>query len=174
MSRPRLTGGRARRRPLPAPVPSSARPTSSRVREALFSLVGHDLEGRTVLDAFGGSGLLGLEAWSRGGAVTIVEKNPKAIRGIRQNADGLGAAVDVVRADVLGWDGGRFDVVLADPPYRLDRQRVLEGLVERVGDVLVLEGDTAGDAPAHPALVMLRERCYGGTRLWLYGREELG
>ncbi len=156
-------------------MPDSARPTSSRVREALFSLIGHDLEGVTVLDAFGGSGLLGFEAWSRGARVTIVETNPKAVAAIRRNADGLGADVQVLRADALTHrPDPPYDVVLADPPYALDRQKVLDGLAPAVGDRLVLEGDTRGDAAAHPGLVLLRERCYGGTRLWLYGREETG
>ena len=135
-------------------------------------MIGQDLRGVSVLDAFGGSGLLGLEAWSRGASVTIVEKHPKAVGAIRRNAQGLAATIDLVRADVLSWDGPAYDVVLADPPYRMPRDEVLQGLHGHVGERLVLEGDGEGDAPQHPSLVMLRERCYGGTRLWLYGVRE--
>jgi len=138
-------------------------------------MVGHDLEGVTVLDAFGGSGLLGLEAWSRGATVTVVERHPKAVATIRRNAEGLGAELTVVRANVLTWAADScFDVVLADPPYAMARDEVLRALEPHVADRLVLEGDTSGAAASVSGLVMLRERCYGGTRLWLYGREETG
>ena len=61
----RVTGGVLRGRVLPAPLPEGVRPTSARTREALFSIVGQDLEGLSFLDAFGGAGLIAIEAWSR-------------------------------------------------------------------------------------------------------------
>ena len=70
----RITGGTLKGRVLPVPVSSGVRPTSSRVREALFSMVGNHLDGVTWLDAFGGAGLTALEASSRGAAVTVFEK----------------------------------------------------------------------------------------------------
>ena len=173
-ARPRLTGGQAAGRPLPRGVPSSARPTSSRVREAIFSILGHDLEGLSVLDAFGGSGLLSLEAWSRGGQVVCVERNGGAVRAIRANVDGLGASVQVVRADVLTWARGRaepFDLVLVDPPYALDASPILAGLAPLVGDRLLLEGAASAPAPSVPSgLAMVRDRCYGDTVVRVYRR----
>lgn len=170
MGRPRISGGRARGRPLVAEVPVGARPTSSRVREALFSLVGHDLEGRTVLDAFGGSGLLALEAWSRGARVTVVERDPRAVKRIRQNAAGFGAELRILTGDVLRLAPslGRFDGVLVDPPYALEPGPVLEGLAPLVGDWLVLETDE-GTPPAEVGGLRLeRRRVYGGTALAVY------
>jgi len=174
-ARPRLTGGRAGGRPLARSVPRSARPTSARVREAIFSLVGHDLDGQSVLDAFAGSGLLALEAWSRGAQVTAVERDRSAVRVIRANADALGAEVRVVRADVLRWAGRcseRFDLVLVDPPYAMDPAPILAGLVPVVGRCLVLESAASTPEPAVPAGVAVdRLRCYGDTAVRVYRRE---
>lgn len=174
MSQPRLTGGAARGRPLVAPVPGGVRPTSARVREALFSMVGQDLEGWRVLDAFGGTGLLGLEAWSRGASVVVIEQDRQAVACIRANAQRLGAALEVRAGDalVLAPTLGRFDLVLADPPYRQDAQRVLDALAPAVGGWLALETDERVAAPVPPAGLLLdRRKAYGGTALAIYRRE---
>lgn len=172
MSRPRISGGRARGRALATEVPRGARPTSSRVREALFSLVGHDLSGLTVLDAFGGSGLLGLEAWSRGARVTVVERDRGALRIIRENVAAMGAEVQVVAGDVLRLAGtlGPFDGVLVDPPYAVAPGPVLEALAPLVRSWLVLETDVATPAPEVSGLSLDRRRVYGGTALAVYRR----
>lgn len=172
-SRPRLTGGHARGRPLAARVPEEVRPTSSRVREALFSLVGQDLTGVRVLDAFGGSGLLGFEAWSRGATVCVVEREPRVVKAIRENAAALGAEVEIRGGDVLALaaDLGTWDLVLADPPYRLDAAAILAGLAPVVGGTLVLETDERVAAPAAAGLRLDRRRVYGGTALCVYERE---
>jgi len=172
--RPRITGGVARGRVLPTPIPSSARPTSSRVREALFDLVGHDLSGQRVLDAFGGSGLLGLEAWSRGAEVVLVERDAAALRSIRANVASLGATIDVVGADVLRWAATAppFDGVLVDPPYAMDPSPILAALGPLAKAWLVLEGSRQGSSPAcPPGLVMDRERWYGDTVLRVFVSE---
>lgn len=139
----------------------------------MFSLIGQDLSGQRVLDAFGGSGLLGLEAWSRGARVVIVERQRRAVRTIQANVDALGASgdVEVLAGDVLTLAGGlgAFDGVLADPPYALERQPIVDALVPCATDWLLLEGDLSGPAPVGAgSLVMARERCYGGTRLWVF------
>lgn len=172
MSRPRISGGRARGRVLPADVPPAARPTSARVREALFSLVGHDLEGLTVLDAFGGSGLLALEAWSRGAEVTVVERDRAALRRIQENARALGAEVRIVAGDVLRLADtlGAFDGVLVDPPYAMPPGPALEALAPLARSWLVLETDAGTDAPPTGSLQLDRRRVYGGTALAVYRR----
>ena len=147
------------------------RPTSSRVREALFSMVGQDLAGTRVLDAYGGTGLLGLEAWSRGAEVVVVERDPRTARAIRANADRLGADVDLRTGDVLALvpSLGRFDGVLADPPYRFDPGPILEGLAPCADAWIVLETDDGVEAPTAPAGWALdRRRSYGGTALVVY------
>jgi 16S rRNA (guanine966-N2)-methyltransferase len=145
------------------------------VREALFSIVGQDLSGRRVLDAFGGTGLLGFEAWSRGGAVVIVERDPRTAATIRANAEALGADVEVRSGDVLALARAgsvrRFSVVLADPPYRDAPEPVVAALAPLVDDILVLEIASQTPAPdAPPGLTVDRRREYGTTTLVVYRR----
>jgi len=168
--RPRLTGGIARGRTLAVDVPRSARPTSARVREALFSLVGHDLSGLRVLDAFGGSGLLALEAWSRGADAVVVERNAAAVRAIKANVAALGADVQVVAGDVRARVAalGRFDGVFVDPPYAEPAAAWLSVLATVSADWLVLESADDVDPPEVRGLVLERRRCYGNTALSLY------
>jgi 16S rRNA (guanine966-N2)-methyltransferase len=168
-TRPRLTGGHARGRPLATPVPEGARPTAARVREALFSVVGQDLAGVRVLDAFGGSGLLALEAWSRGAEVTVVERDRAAADAISANVAALGASVQVVVGDVLATAVGRYHLLLVDPPYAAPVEPVLRALAAATLQTLVLEHDAAVEPPAQvPGLALARTRAYGGTALSFY------
>ncbi|MEQ1508699.1 MAG: RsmD family RNA methyltransferase, partial [Myxococcota bacterium] len=155
----------------PHPVADRVRPTSARVREAMFSLVGHDLSGLRVLDAFGGSGLLGLEAWSRGASVVVVEQDPSIARTIAQNVAEIGASVEVRVGDVraVGPTLGGFDVVLIDPPYREAPGPILASLAGCARSVVVLESDAAVAAPdAPPGWALDRRRTYGGSALAVY------
>jgi 16S rRNA (guanine966-N2)-methyltransferase len=125
-----VIGGEFRGRRLRAPVAPTVRPTSDRVREAifdiLFSLGGVD--GLRVADLFAGSGALGIEALSRGASsVTFVDRDPTALEAVRANLASVGLAeaersgdATVVRADVDAWvatTASRYDLVLCDPPY---------------------------------------------------------
>ncbi|MEZ4323181.1 MAG: RsmD family RNA methyltransferase [Myxococcota bacterium] len=145
----RITGGSARGRVLRGDVPSGIRPTGSRVREALFSVVGQDLEGVRFLDAFAGSGIMALEAWSRGAEVVAVEKNPRSAGRIKGLCAELGAVVEVRVGDVTRVaDGlGTFGVVYADPPFALDPAPLLEALAPCVEGVLFLEADRKTAVP---------------------------
>jgi 16S rRNA (guanine966-N2)-methyltransferase len=181
----RIIAGRAGGRRLATPRGSATRPTSDRVREALFSAVESwcgSLEGLRFLDLYAGSGAVGLEAWSRGaGVVTLVEQDRRTAGIIGANARALG----VPRAEVLvgGVSGvlGRepeapYDVVFSDPPYPLPDDEVatdLAALVERrwlVPDALVVvERSSRSAPPAWPGGIReLRRRRYGETTLW-YG-----
>ena len=164
-----------RGRPLPEPVPKGARPTSSRVREALFSIVGHDLVGLRILDAFGGSGLLGFEAASRGASVTVVERNGRSLSAIRRSAVALGLDMELLRGDVLRLSTtfDRFDGVLVDPPYDQDVTPILTALEPVVARWLVLESDESTEAPKGVGgLALERSRRYGGTALHFYRATE--
>lgn len=126
----RIISGRLRGRSLSVP-PAGTRPTTDRVREALFSAIVSrvDLDGAAVLDLFAGSGALGLEAVSRGADTAwFVEENPRAVACLKKNVDGLITALPatdsaVRRARLPGAlagpcpVAGGFDLVLADPPY---------------------------------------------------------
>lgn len=167
----RITGGRCRGRPLPAPVPASARPTAARVREALFNVLGNDLEGRSFLDLFGGSGLVALEAASRGAApVVVVERDPRAAAAIRANAVGLGLPLEVRVGDAAHVRLDPADVVFVDPPYREPVARWLARAAALAREVLVVEHARGADAPAPPGFRADRPRAYGDTVLQLHER----
>ena len=178
----RVTGGALARRTLEAPKGRHTRPTTDRVREALFNLVGArlDLDGAAVLDLFAGSGALGVEALSRGGAhATFVERHGPTLAVARRNADALGLAerAAFVRADALaalrqpaGPLAARFDLVLADPPYSLDALPDLPALARprlAPGGLLALEHDARHTFDAAPGWLL--SRAYGGTVVSLFG-----
>jgi 16S rRNA (guanine966-N2)-methyltransferase len=175
----RIVAGAARGRRLVAPPGDAVRPTADRVREALFSSLAPLLPGAAVLDAFAGSGALGLEARSRGAArVTLVEQDRRALVALRHNVDavGLGAttvvAGDVRRLAATGQIAGApFDLALLDPPYALAEDALAVLLADLVplladGAIVIVERSAAGPAPRWPAALRpVSERRYGSTRL---------
>ncbi len=171
----RVIGGELRGRRLAAPVGAGVRPTTDRVREAifdvLFSLGG--VEGLQVADLFAGSGALGIEALSRGAAsVTFVDRDPLCLAAIRRNLESVGlddgersGDATVVRADVDTWvatTASRYDLVLCDPPYDYDRWPAL--VAQLPADLAVLESDI-GDRPT-PWL-----GSHQNQALWRYDRD---
>ena len=161
--------------------PKGTRPTSERVREALFSALESifDLDGARVLDLYAGSGALGFEALSRGAAVvTFVESDRKAVEVLRGNAAALrlaGAAVlpGTVETVLAGPAGEGYDVILADPPYAVTNEQLAEVLRLLVAGgwlaadgLLVLERGKRDGEPDWPAgLRLSRSRKYGDTTL---------
>jgi 16S rRNA (guanine966-N2)-methyltransferase len=180
----RIIGGEARGRRIQTPPGGDTRPTSDRVREALFSSLESELgtlRGRTFLDLFAGSGGVGLEARSRGAtAVTLVERSPRAVAVIRANLAALGFdAVEVVVAPVARLRdraaAPAFDVVFADPPYDYAAERLAADLraVARRGwltprALAVIERDRRSAWRWPDGFAGVRERAYGETMLW-YG-----
>jgi 16S rRNA (guanine966-N2)-methyltransferase len=173
----RLIAGSYKGRKLHSPEGSSTRPTSARVREALFSMLG-DVSGLAVLDLFAGSGALGLEAISRGaGPATFIDSDKKATDCIRKNLDLVGAEGVVIESDWnnalgrLAGDGARFDLVFVDPPYSqadtLGSQLAARiSAVSSPGALIVAESDRAN--PIELGLTVKRERVYGGTLLRIH------
>ena len=173
----RIIGGVWRSRILEFPDAEDLRPTPDRVRETLFNWLGRDLTGMACLDLFAGSGALGFEALSRGAAlVVMIEKNPAALRALRDNARKLDATgLTVVRGDALEFvrsARSRFDVVFVDPPYRLGMQvaalGLLRGLLAEGGRVYV-ESDAVFEPPRGWA-VFRRSRA-GNVHFHLLARE---
>lgn len=165
-------------------VPAGVRPTTDRVRESLFSVLG-SLEGLRVLDLFAGTGALGLEAASRGAdRVVFVDLSRSVVRDLRKRVILLGLsepqevrilAVEAKKAiGRLGKEGDeRFDLVFLDPPYAEgDRVGTLttlfsSGILSEQARVVV-EGPKRHPLPALPGVVVLDERDYGETKLtWL-------
>ena len=152
-------------------VSEGVRPTSARVREALFSSVGQDLTGWSVLDGFGGSGLLAFEAASRGAApVLVVELRHRVASAIRAQAEALGVRVEVRQADLARvLPGGSWDLVLLDPPYAMDPVPWLELAAPSVRRLLVFEHGRDVTLPdVVGPLRLVRDRTYGDTGLSTY------
>ena len=165
----RVIGGRSRGRRLAAKLPKSVRPTSDRVRESIFDILGSQggVEGLTVIDLFCGSGALGVEALSRGAAsATFVDHDPDALAAVRQNLHAVGlddAPATLVRASLPGWlrtgPVPHFDLALCDPPYDFAEW---PALVEALpADTAVME--SAAAVPVPDGWVVAKERRYGGT-----------
>jgi 16S rRNA (guanine966-N2)-methyltransferase len=187
----RIVAGRWRGRQLRAPAGESSRPTSDRVREALFSslvsMLGSDLGGAAVLDAFAGSGALGLEALSRGAArATFVECDAVARSVLTANIASLGAVsvTRVVAGDAFASSiraaarvGGPFALLLLDPPYRISSAQVAglvtalegEGSLTREA-VVVYEHATSAQPVAPDAFAIERTRRYGSTSVTIMRR----
>lgn len=173
----RIVAGRHRGRRLAAPPGLAVRPTADRVREALFNILAHGLkplEGLTVLDAFAGSGALGLEALSRGAAfATFLEPDREARAALAANLKALGESGN---ADVLNRDATRpgpaprrHDLAFLDPPYgRGLAEAALTALREWLADdaVVVVETARTEDLALPEGFALLQSRDYGKTRLW--------
>ncbi len=168
----RVVAGKLKGRTLHAPPGQGTRPTSDKVRGAIFNVLS-DVEGEHVLDLFAGTGALGIEALSRGAAdATFVDDHPQAIEAIRRNAAELGARI--VEREVLSFlraGDGHYDLVFADPPYS-SAPRVGERLTELLPAVLsrnariVTESDKR--APLELGFPLEFERDYGDTRIRIH------
>ncbi|MFP5022904.1 16S rRNA (guanine(966)-N(2))-methyltransferase RsmD [Pseudonocardia phyllosphaerae] len=175
----RLIAGSAGGRRLDVP-PSGTRPTSDRVREALFSALDHDpgLDGVAVLDVCAGSGALGLEALSRGAtAATFVEADKRAAGVLRRNVSAVGLGGEVLAAKagtVLAGPAPRaFDVVLVDPPYAVADDEIARWLADAAGNgwladdavVVVERAKSSGEFAWPGGFDPERSRRYGDTVL---------
>lgn len=166
-----IYGGRR----LQAPPGSATRPTSDRVREALFSILGDRVAGARVLDLFAGTGALGIEALSRGAAsATFVESSSAAQRVLRTNLQSLGAEAEVVRIDALKWlrnAADLYDLVFLDPPY--DAAERLGGVLpELLPAVLAPRALVIAECdrrrPLDLSMSLTDERRYGDTLIRFY------
>lgn len=181
----RIIGGSVGGRRLQTPRGAQTRPTSDRVREALFSVVESwcgSLSGLRFLDLYAGSGAVGLEAWSRGaGIVTLVEQDRRTASLITRNARALGfPKANVIAAPVLAVlrkpPAAPYDVVFLDPPYPLEDAAVVETLRALtthswlVPSALVVVERSARGAPLPwpEGFTPAQEKTYGETALW-YG-----
>ncbi len=178
----RIVGGRLRGRPIAGPTTSGLRPTSDRVREALFNILAHGIEdfdigGGHVLDLFAGTGALGLEALSRGAASCVFVENAASSRAlIQENITnlGLGGAGRIFRRDATNLGTStqtvKFNLVFADPPYG-------QGLAERaiasaaeggwlaIETVLVIEERAGVTLAMDAGIAVLETRTYGDTQI---------
>jgi 16S rRNA (guanine966-N2)-methyltransferase len=180
----RVIAGSHRGRRLSGPAGTALRPTSDKVRQAIFSILGAHVLGGRFLDLYAGTGAVGIEALSRGAtSVTFVESDPKAVRLLRRNLqvcellDRVQIRIEKAAAFLdhkESW-GGPYDVLFADPPYAaLNELEIVThawrpGLLSEHATVII-EQDSRTEMPTsidHASLV--RRYLYGDTALYLYG-----
>jgi 16S rRNA (guanine(966)-N(2))-methyltransferase RsmD len=169
----RIVAGSRRGHRIAAPKGTHTRPTSDRVRENAFNLIG-PVDGAAVLDLYAGSGAMGLEALSRGAeSAVFVESDREACRVINANLDKLRLNATVLCSDavrVLSTERRQYDLVLLDPPYGFaDHERVARHLPRVLADDGVLVYETG--AKVEPEIEGLRVRTsrkYGSARLTLF------
>lgn len=182
----RITGGEWCGRKILVPASDAVRPTQDRVRESLFSIIMHATPGARFLDLFAGSGAVGLEALSRGAEEAFfVEADRKCFETLKRNltAFGIDPRTASAQADADKWvkacgKNQQFDIIFADPPYRLAREEGFITLATRLtqqeslkkGGLFITETDSDTPAAALPGFECLRDRTYGHTRLAVYKR----
>ena len=168
----RIITGLARGKRLVTPAGRDVRPTPERVKEAVFSALQFEIEGRRVLDLFAGSGQLGLEALSRGAqSATFVDSSEVSLSAVRKNIETAGFAgqARTVRSDYAAFAAGcrdRFDLVFLDPPYDAGL------LVPALQAVLPLMSDYGTVVCEHPQEVTLPETvgAFCAVRRYRYGK----
>lgn len=174
----RVIAGKAKGVSLKTPEGLLTRPTTDRVKEALFSILHFDLPGMEVLDLFGGTGQLGIEALSRGAkSAVFVDHQENACRIIRENLKQTGFSGEVVRSDYMAYlhrCGRKFDLILLDPPYA---EVFLENAINCITEIDILQsgGIIATERPLgkelpyqYDGFLRSRDYKYGKTLLTFY------
>ena len=179
----RVIAGSLKGRRLKTPTWDGLRPTSDKLRETLFNVLGQRLDGAAVLDGYAGTGAVGIEAISRGaGRVTFIDRDRRAVGLITENLRlcGVGAGYTIEHGDVgavlarLPVDQ-RFDVVVLDPPYDLGNLGdVLDAAGRRLGPggILVLERASRTEPDVPTSLIRMRDIRSGDSALTLFRRPE--
>ena len=174
----RIIAGRYRGRRLRAPGGRSIRPTSDRLRETIFNIIGADIQGQNIVDIFAGTGAMGIEALSRGADHAVfIDKYPRALECVRANIEPLAIAN---QWHIIRWDAGqnlsclavgaqRFDYAFLDPPYNRGlASRALGHLADcgamKAGGMVVLEhAPTEKIDPGQTPMTLWDQRRYGKT-----------
>jgi 16S rRNA (guanine966-N2)-methyltransferase len=182
----RIIAGSAKGRRLQSVPGRTTRPTSDRVKESLFSIIGPFWEDGEVLDLFAGTGALGIEALSRGMKQAVfIDQDTKALQVIRENLrlSGFNTQAEVYRQDaakalqILAKQGRAFDLIFLDPPYHLP---LIPGLIERIeqgnllrsGGILVAEHASERELPStFHTITQFRHAVYGDTALSFYRKD---
>ncbi len=184
----KITGGQQKGRILAAPKNLKIRPSSNKVREAIFNIIGNDLSGARVLDLFSGTGLLGIEALSRGATLAVlVDRAKDALKLIEKNLTLCGYEHF---ASICKWDLSRglpkcrsfldadYDLVFLDPPYG---SRLITGLMDALSRskrlapeaLMVLETGKAKEMKAFPYLNLVETRSYGDTKIGIFRKRDI-
>lgn len=173
----RITSGQFGSRRIDTPDTSRTHPMGDRIRSSLFNKLATELADATVLDAFAGSGALGLEALSRGAKhATFIEKDRIAQKVIAKNIEQLGVQdrAKLIKSSISAWletsGEQEFDIVFADPPYHDLQLGVVEKLTRilKPGSLMIVSLPSNAKAPEYPELLQTDTRSYGDATLTFY------
>jgi 16S rRNA (guanine(966)-N(2))-methyltransferase RsmD len=178
----RVITGTARGKRLKKPADQSIRPTTDLVKESIFNIIQYDIEGRSVLDLFGGTGQLAIEAISRGAkSAVIVDNSSAAAKLITENIALTGLKdIRLIRSDALRFleNAEKFDLIFLDPPYHSTLlynclQKIIAFDKLNVGGIIICESsnDRAPDPVDYP-YEMLKSYRYGTVLITLYTRQD--
>lgn len=176
----RIIAGTLGGRTIAAPDGKRTHPMSERVRNAVFNSLGDAVQGAYVLDAFAGTGAIGIEAISRGAEfTTFIERDRLAQQVLAENIEKLGITdkTKIVRAGVAPWaetyDGPKFDLIFADPPYhdpQFSTVSKILGLLKPKG-LMVLSHTGRFESPTLPGVVVVDNRGYGDAAITFFRQE---
>jgi len=173
----RVISGKAKGTGLFSPSGKAVRPTSDFVKENLFNIIGLDVVGARFLDAFAGSGGVGIEALSRGAKhVTFIDASQKSIDLVRRNLEKtrLGGDAIVLKGEMPNvlkkLAGQEFDIIFLDPPYfegfaASALGAIVENGILSEGGQIILEVSEFSEDAVHPALEIFKEKIYGNSKL---------
>jgi len=172
----RIISGIYKNREFSTPEDSKTHPMGNREKLALFNMILSFLPSSVVLDAFSGSGALGLESLSRGASkVFFVDNSLKSVKVIKKNLEIFGISAEnyeVLRKDVKNLDFSRelFDIIFADPPYGNFKKEEIEALVKflKPAGILVLSSPENLEAPVFSNLELLKSKTYAAARISLF------
>lgn len=175
----RVIAGKFGGRTLACPPGNRTHPMGERIRNAIFNSLGTSLEGARVLDAFAGTGAVGIEALSRGAAsTTFVESDRVAQRVLSENLDSLRVrnTAQVIATTVSNWldtTSGTYDIIFADPPYHDTQAATVIRLATRLAPngMFVLSWPAQQDAPIIDGLTCISEKIYADAKIAMYRAE---
>ena len=177
----RVISGLMRGKRLNEPANYDIRPTTDKVKESIFNIIQFDIEGRRVLDLFAGTGQLGIECLSRGAAeVTFVDQSREAIAIVKENINSCGFKARVVQDDSISFlnRGGKYDIILLDPPYAtnlLDKALQIINSVDILteGGIIMCESAREKSMPdMNTPYFKRKEYNYGKVKLTTYSKEK--
>jgi len=172
----KITGGQFRNRAIFLPKQNLVRPTSAKVREAIFSMIGQDLQSLSFLDAFGGSGIMAIEAYSRGARPVVVCEKNKVVQGyIVKNIAHLKADIFLKKQsaeEVIA--SKKWDIIFLDPPYKMDIAPFMKLAFSTAQQFIVAETEKNGltlDAAAD--WDEWRVKIYGTSKITIFRRRSI-
>ena len=170
----KITGGTLKNRVVSKSDQKNVRPTSSRIREAVFSMIGQDLSGLTFWDAYGGSGIMGIEAYSRSAKfVLITEQNHRVYASIKNTIRDLHIEVDLIKTDYLKIvPTQEFDIIFLDPPYDQKIQPIILKGFQLAKAIVIAETDIFENVEEIPNEWHLwKRRTYGNSQISIFKKK---